>query len=268
MLERLKELPAGVVGVRASGKVTQTDYETVLKPILDEERRAGHHVRFLYHFGPEFEGFSPAGAWEDARVGMQYLRLFTRCAVVSDVSWIRQSSQLFGAMFPCPVRVFSESEWQDAIQWISAPAAEAVLPHRLLSEAGVLIVEPEAPLRSEDFEAVALTVDPYIEAEGRLRGIVIHARRFPGWEDLGSLIRHVRFMKDHHRKVDRVALAMDGRLAEMAPKFAEHFVNAEIEQFGYDDIDEAIAWAGSGAGAEEQEEPAHIPTEEPRPPAA
>ena len=29
---------------------------------------------------------------------MKYLRMFERCAIVSDVTWIREASQLFGAM--------------------------------------------------------------------------------------------------------------------------------------------------------------------------
>jgi hypothetical protein len=107
-----------------------------------------------------------------------------------------------------------------------------------------LVLEPEGPLRREDFDALALSVDPWIEVHGELRGVVVHARGFPGWENVGGFLRHLRFVRDHHRKIGRIALAAGGRLAEWAPRLAEHFVHAEVKAFGYDELDRAIAWAG------------------------
>jgi hypothetical protein len=248
MIERLRDLPAGVDGLRASGKVTREDYEEVVRPLLEEARSQGRRIRFLYQFGPDFHGFTAGAAWEDASLGLQYLRLFERCAIVSDIGWIRESSRLFGAMMPCPVRVFANDEWKGALEWLGAPASR--MTHRLLSERGVLVVEPVGPLGAEDFDALALIVDPWIEAHGELRGLVVHAREFPGWENLGSLWRHLRFVRDHHRRVRRVALCAGGTLAALGPRLAEHFVAAEVQHFAYDDLDRAIAWA-SGSPAPE-----------------
>jgi hypothetical protein len=246
MIDRLRDLPAGIDGLRAKGRITREDYETVVQPICEEARSQGRRIRFLYHLGPEFEGFTAGGAWEDARLGLRYLRLFERCAIVSDIGWVRESSRLVGAIMPCPVKVFSNREWQDALAWLSTPATEGgAVAHRLLPESGVLVVEPERPLRAEDFDALALTVDPWIEAHGELRGVVIHAREFPGWENLGALLRHLRFVRDHHRLVRRIALAAGGKLADLAPRLAEHFVAAEVRHFDYDDVDRAIAWASA-----------------------
>jgi hypothetical protein len=115
----------------------------------------------------------------------------------------------------------------------------------------VLVVEVRQALRAQDFDALAATADTWIDAHGDLPGIVIHAREFPGWENLGSLIRHVRFVRDHHRRVERVALASDSRLADLAPRLAEHFVQAEVRRFGYDDLDAAIMWAAEKAAGVE-----------------
>ena len=60
MLERINDLSPGVIGLRAVGKVSKEDYEQVLEPILDDARREGRRIRFLYQFGPEFEGFTKA----------------------------------------------------------------------------------------------------------------------------------------------------------------------------------------------------------------
>ena len=251
MLEPIHNLPAGLFGLRAIGKVSKDDYDQVLQPLLEEARREGHRIRFLYHFGPEFEGFTAGGAWEDARIGLRYLRLFERCAIISDVSWIRGTTRVVGAVMPCPVRVFGSVEWQEAVAWLSSSVEPASLSHRLLPEQGVLVVEPHGRLGIDDFDALALVVDPWIEAHGQLNGLVIHVQEFPGWESVGSFLRHVRFVRDHHRKIHRVALAADGKLAELGSGLAEHFVQAEIRRFAYDELDQAIAWASRSQGAEE-----------------
>ena len=247
MIERLTGLPAGIEGLRATGTVTREDYERVVVPLLEQARSEGRRLRFLYQIGPGFDGFTAGAAWEDLGVGLRHLRLFERCAIVSDVGWIRESSRLVGAFLPCPVKVFTNAQWQDAVAWLTAAVARPVA-HRLLADMGVLVVEPDGPLRSEDFDALALTVDPWIEAHGELRGIVLHVREFPGWESLGSFFDHVRFVRDHHRAVRRVALCAGGALAALAPTLARHFVRAEVRHFDYDNLERAIAWA-AGATA-------------------
>ena len=244
MLEALTDLPAGVVGILATGTVTKDDYDTILSPLLEAAHSEGRRVRLLYQFAPEFKAFTPAAGLEDARLGLKYLRLFERCAVVTDVNWLREGARLFGAMMPCPVKVFGNAERPQAVEWVAAPV-KGTVPHRLLAEAGVLVVEPTQPLGAEDFDALAATVDPWIESEGRLRGIVVHTRGFPGWQNVGSFLRHVRFIRDHHRKVGRIAVAADGALADLGPMLADTFVEAQVKRFDYDRLDDAIQWAGS-----------------------
>jgi SpoIIAA-like len=244
MLERLQELPAGIDGVKAVGRVSKDDYERVFDPLVAGARREGRRIRLLYQVGPEFEGFTPGAAWEDAKLGLASLRLFDGLAVVTDVGWIRESTRLIGFVMPCPVRVFGNDQLAEAVEWLRSLPEGPAVSHRLLPERGVLVVEVRQALRAQDFDALAATADNWIEAHGALQGIVIHARAFPGWENLAGLIRHVRFVRDHQRRVRRAALASDSRLADLAPRLAEHFAQAEVRRFGYDALDAAIAWAG------------------------
>ena len=243
MIEKLKDLPRGIDGVRAIGKISKEDYEKVFVPLFDEIRKEGRHTRFLYEVGPEFEGFTPGAAWEDAKIGLHSMRLFDGCAVVTDLGWIQEMTRLAGFLMPCPVGVFGNQERDKAIAWLASLPEGAAISHRLIPESGVIVVDVKQPLRQQDFDALAFTADAWIEAHGDLQGIVIHAREFPGWENLGSFLRHMRFVRDHHRKVRRIALATDTKLASLAPKFAEHFIQAEVKSFGYDELDNAIAWA-------------------------
>ncbi len=198
-----------------------------------------------YEFGPEFRSFTPGAGWEDLKIGTSSLKLFEGCAVVSDIDWIRESTRLTSFLMPCPVRVFGNDEREEALHWLSSLPESPGISHRLLSESQVLVVEIEQPLRAQDFDSLALTADSWLEAHAELAGVVVHAREFPGWENVGSLLRHVRFVRDHHRKVKRVALAADSRLAGLVPHLANHFVQAEVRRFGYDELESAVAWSAS-----------------------
>jgi hypothetical protein len=152
---------------------------------------------------------------------------------------------MLGAFMPCPVRVYGNAELEDALAWLALPVEGTSMAHRLIPDPGVAVLEVTGPLHAEDFDALALTIDPWIEAHGELRGMVIHTREFPGWEDPGSILRHMQFVRDHHRKIRKVALVAGGAVATQVPKLAEHFVSAEIRHFDYDALQDAIAWASS-----------------------
>ncbi len=248
MIEVLKDLPPGVDGVRASGTVSTEDYESVMVPLLEAARRDGRRLRFLYQVGPDFQGFTPGAAWQDIKIGLRTMRLFDACAVVSDIGWIREATRLAAFFLPCPVNVFSIADRPMAADWLRSSPAPATVEQRMVRETGVLVVNVTRPLSTQDFDAIALTADAWIESHGLLRGLVIHTRAIPGWENLGALLDHVRFVREHHRKIARVALAADSKVASIAPRIGEHFVDAEVKVFGYDDLDAAVAWAGSPKG--------------------
>ncbi len=112
----------------------------------------------------------------------------------------------------------------------------------LLINDGVLMVMPEGPLNSDDFQELAAVADPYIEQNGKLNGLMIYTESFPGWEDFEALVSHFRFIKDHHRNLAKVALVTDSKIASVAETMAKHFVSAEIKHFDYNDKDTALDW--------------------------
>ncbi len=243
MLEPIQDMPQGLVGLRVRGKLTTDDYDTVIRPTLDQAQTEGKRLRLLFQFGPEFDGFTPGAAWQDTRLTMQYVKLLERCAVVSDIDWVEKSVKYFGGLSPAPVKVFRNDQWQEAVDWLSSPEKRATLTHQLIEDKGVLVVEPHGALKSEDFDALSTATDPWLESHGKLHGVVVRTKEFPGWENLAGFVRHMSFVGNHHRKVERVALCSDAKVAQLAPKLAEHFVKAELKSFPYDDKDAAVAWA-------------------------
>lgn len=114
-------------------------------------------------------------------------------------------------------------------------------------EEGIVLLEPEGALSEEDFTAAARIVDPYIEKAGKLNGVLIHVKSFPGWDSFAALIKHLRFVKDHHQKIACVAFVTDSPIGELAEHVASHFVNAEIRHFDFDELNEANNWIKTSA---------------------
>ena len=80
-----------------------------------------------------------------------------------------------------------------------------MLDFTLDAENSILFIRPGAPLSASDFERLAKAVDPHIAAGGALAGLVIDAPEFPGWESLGAMAAHFRFVRGHHKHIRRVA---------------------------------------------------------------
>jgi hypothetical protein len=121
-----------------------------------------------------------------------------------------------------------------------------MLQHELVPDRGILILKPEGALRAEDFTALAGIVDPYIELHGELKGLVIDAPSFPGWENFAALLSHLRFVRDHHRQIRRIAVVSDNTLLATAPKIASHFVSAQVRAFDANARAAALAWVEGG----------------------
>lgn len=113
---------------------------------------------------------------------------------------------------------------------------------------GIAILEPDGPLSKNDFVSAAKVIDPYIEEAGQLHGLVIHAKTFPGWNSFAALSSHLKFVKEHHKKISRVAFSTDSMVGNLAEAVASHFVNAEIRLFSYLELEQAKKWAADDAG--------------------
>jgi hypothetical protein len=120
-----------------------------------------------------------------------------------------------------------------------------MLTHELMLEEKILVITPEGSLKESDFELLAKEVDPYIEATGTLNGLMIYTESFPGWENFAALLSHIKFVKEHHRNIEKVAAVTDSGFLSVLPGVANHFVHAEVKHFPYQDKDVALDWLKS-----------------------
>ena len=119
-----------------------------------------------------------------------------------------------------------------------------MLSHELMRDQGILILRPQGPLEAGDFSSLASVVDPYLEQHGTLRGIMVDAPSFPGWDSFAALVSHLRFVRDHHRFIGKIAAVSDSPILSAAPHLAKHFVKAEIRHFSAKDRAMALSWLG------------------------
>lgn len=122
MIERIDGMPAGTIGLRASGKLSKADYTEVLEPALRESVESGE-LRLVFVLST-FDGLEP-GAWiEDLKTGLgAWVRnhsAWKRFALVNDVEWVAKAMHAFAWMAPGEVRVFGLDEIDAAREWVAA----------------------------------------------------------------------------------------------------------------------------------------------------
>ena len=106
----------------------------------------------------------------------------------------------------------------------------------------ILILEPHDSLTEKDFVAISDEIDPYIEENGSIKGLIIYVQSFEGWDSFSTLITHMKFVKNHHQNISRLAFVTDSKIAIFAEKIASHFVNPEIKNFDFDELESAKRW--------------------------
>jgi stage II sporulation SpoAA-like protein len=117
-----------------------------------------------------------------------------------------------------------------------------MIEHSLDKEHSVLYVRPKSALEQGDFAQLANTVDPYIKETGDLSGIIIEAPKFPGWESLGAMASHFRFVREHHKHIKKIGLVTDSAMGNVAEHLASHFVSAKIRHFPAGQLEAAKRW--------------------------
>lgn len=122
MIERIEDMPAGTVGLRASGKLSKSDYTDVLEPVLREGVASGE-LRLLFVL-TDFHGLEP-GAWpEDVKTGLRAMvrehSAWKRFALVTDVEWVAKAMRTFAWMTPGEVLTRDLDRLDEARAWVAA----------------------------------------------------------------------------------------------------------------------------------------------------
>ena len=119
MLEQLSDLPAPILGFRASGEITAGDYRDVLVPAVASALEEHEKLRMLYILGDDVTGLSGGAAFQDTKVGLGHYSKWERVAVCTNKDWLRHSVDIFGHLIPGEVKAFTMAEEREARAWLA-----------------------------------------------------------------------------------------------------------------------------------------------------
>ncbi|GAA5442533.1 hypothetical protein Misp06_00707 [Microbulbifer sp. NBRC 101763] len=117
-----------------------------------------------------------------------------------------------------------------------------MIEHKWCQGHKILEIRPKGKFSAEDFHQLASQVDPVIREQGRIEGLMIDAEDFAGWENFVAMITHFRFVHDHHKHIQKIAVVSDNPVLSFMPHLVCHFISAEVRPFNSNEKSEALEW--------------------------
>ena len=117
-----------------------------------------------------------------------------------------------------------------------------MLNYKIMEKEAILIANPKEAISVEDFNNISKDVDLFLQNNACLEGLVVYSKEFSGWENFSALINHLKFVKEHHNFIKKVAIVTDDKVLTYLPNITNHFINAQVEHFEYKDKNKAIDW--------------------------
>jgi hypothetical protein len=120
VLQPIECVPGNVIALRAEGKVSAEDYQSVLAPAVARVRASGTKVRLLLELGDDFNGYDLGGMFSDAKMGMDDFNSFEKLALVTDNDIFRATVETFARFMPAAAQVFGVADLETAKSWVSS----------------------------------------------------------------------------------------------------------------------------------------------------
>lgn len=106
----------------------------------------------------------------------------------------------------------------------------------------IVIVRPEGRLTAEGFVQLSSVIDAYLKQHDKLKGLIIETVSFPGWKNIDAFIAHIKFIKNHHNKIQKIAIVTNSKFAIMGKNTIGLLVKPEIQHFPYGQVELAKQW--------------------------
>jgi hypothetical protein len=124
VIAAIDDMPAGTIGFRVSGELTDADYADVLAPALKEAASSGE-VRLLLVGDEGFDLGSLKARFEAARkdpeLDLGHSKDWRRVAVVADANFfVRQLFPGLAKVVPVETKLFSPKDEPEARTWVAA----------------------------------------------------------------------------------------------------------------------------------------------------
>lgn len=119
MIDILPESQGKILGIRATGTLTDHDYKTVLIPRLEAIIREHTKARVLFQMNEDFQGWEMEAMWDDAKFGVAHRHDFEKFAIVGGPRWVEWGAKLGALFMKTELHTFFGDQLKEAWEWIA-----------------------------------------------------------------------------------------------------------------------------------------------------
>ena len=110
----------------------------------------------------------------------------------------------------------------------------------IISGNALKVIAPEK-IYAEDFQQITPEVDSFISQHGQIR-LLIDISSFNGWNNAAALLKHIQFIKDHHKSVERIAVIGARSWQHWVISVVRMIVHPEVRAYDKSQQSEALGW--------------------------
>jgi hypothetical protein len=118
MFQIMPESEGKIIGLRATGKLTDQDYQEVLIPSLETLINQHAKVWLLCFIDEEFAGLEAEALWDTAKFFLPHKDGFEKMVIVGGPKWIELIMKLFAPLMKGDVKTFPSDRPPRAWRWI------------------------------------------------------------------------------------------------------------------------------------------------------
>ena len=117
MITILQNTPDNVAAFEARGTVTQSDFENVVFPTIEQKVKIFNELNYLLYLNTEIGDFTFKAWLQDLLLGIKNLTKWNRCAIVTDNNNVQNFTEIFSVLMPGEFKSFSKNVLDNAILW-------------------------------------------------------------------------------------------------------------------------------------------------------
>lgn len=120
MIKIIHKSHGNILGLKATGKLTDTDYKDILIPGIESVVKEFGKVNFLFYLDEDFKGWEVSAMWDDFKLGLGKIKNdIAKFALVGGPLWVQWAMKLDNYIIHGEVKVFSVDRLEEAWNWLN-----------------------------------------------------------------------------------------------------------------------------------------------------
>jgi hypothetical protein len=121
MVVLLNEFPDHVAAYKATGAISQEEYEEVVMSRVDEVASRYERINFLVYLETDMSNYSIGAFLKYLKVSFEHFTKWNRMAIITDEKWLRSSYEVIGILVHGTIKTYVLKDFEAAKQWVSEP---------------------------------------------------------------------------------------------------------------------------------------------------